>query len=533
MKNNKFILFANIAIMFFLISCKKDITDLNINKNAATSIDPLYLVSTGLLRIGGEYENTRAVSIYASPLIQHTASTSELWSGDKYWYNAQYSGAYMERQFIDVIKLFSQAITLTKDKPNFANITAMATILRVFDLHRMTDLYGDIPYTQAGYGLIEKDANWFPKYENQKDIYDAMIKDLKEARDKMNIASTSVIAIDPKQDFIYSGDISKWKKFANALLMRMALRISNVDAEKGKAIFNEANSNTFTSNSDNAHINYLEGPQGINRNGLNDGYLGSYKYMINQPIRVSKTFVNWMKTNNDPRLLIVCGGTGNPDKAETWNTNFANQIGMPNGFTTANIADNLGSPSLTALYKTPGDNGGANMFSFLNLKYLDRSDPYMLITFAEIELMRAEAALKGWTTDNAETRFNSGVKAAIKNWTAFDVSFSRTDAEINNYITNRGFASKSTTEKLKLIGEEYWAATYLNDIESWSNWRRTGYPVLTPTNDANQAETNTGIPRRLRYWENEASSNPSNYKVAVTRMGGDLFSTKVWWDGGK
>ncbi|MCX8480301.1 MAG: SusD/RagB family nutrient-binding outer membrane lipoprotein, partial [Sediminibacterium sp.] len=532
-KNNKIILFANIAIMLFLISCKKDITDLNINKNAATSIDPLYLVSTGLLRIGGEYENTRAVSIYASPLIQHTASTSNLWSGDKYWYNPEYSGAYMERHFTDVIKLFSQAISLTKDKPSLVNINAMATILRVFDLHRMTDLYGDIPYTQAGYGLIDKDANWFPKYENQKDVYDAMIKDLKEARDKLTVASTSVVAINPKQDFIYGGDISKWKKFANALLMRMALRISNVDSEKAKVLFNEANGNTFTANEDNALINYLEGPQGVNRNGLNDGYFGGRKYMISESIRVSKTFVNWMKTNNDPRLLIVCGGIGNPQKTASWNTDTAKQFGMPNGFTSANIADNLGSPSATALYKTSGDNGGANIFSFLNLNYLDWSDPYMLITFAEIELMRAEAALKGWTADNAETRFNNGIKAAIKNWTSFDASFSRSDAVINTYITNRGFASKSTIDKLKLIGEEYWAATYLNDIESWCNWRRTGYPVLTPTNDANQAEPNTGIPRRLRYWENEASSNPSNYKVAVTRMGNDLFATKLWWDGGK
>lgn len=532
MKNNKKILMICTLSLFFAIACKKDLTDLNINKNAANSIDPIYLVSTGLLRIGGEYENTRAVSIYASPMIQHTASTSSLWVGDKYWYNPSYSGAYMERHFTDVIRLFSQAITLTKDNPKLVNINAMATILRVFDLHRMTDLYGDIPYTQAGYGLQGGDVNWFPKYENQKDVYTAMITDLKAARDKLTAASAKVTAITANQDFIYGGDITKWKKFANALLMRIAMRMSKVNADLAKSVFIEANANSFTANTDNAYIKYLEGPQGIDRNGLNDGYLGTYKYMINEKIRVSKFFVDWMKANKDPRLLIVCGGTGDPTKSAVWKTTDTAQLGMPNGYTTANIADNLGSAAATALYKAGGDNGGANMFSFLNLKYLDWSDPYMLITFSEVELMRAEAALNGWITDNAETKFNSGVTAAIKNWTAFDASFARTDADINTYIAGRGFASKSNADKLKLIGEEYWAATYLNDIESWSNWRRTNYPILIPTNDANKPEQG-GIPRRLRYWGNEAGSNPANYNAAVNRMGADLFATRVWWDGGK
>jgi hypothetical protein len=168
----------------------------------------------------------------------------------------------------------------------------------------------------------------------------------------------------------------------------------------------------------------------------------------------------------------------------------------------------------------------------VNLKYLDWEDPYILITYAEVELMNAEAALKGWLTTSAETHFNNGVKAAIQNWAGFDASFARTTSEIDTYIAGRGFAAASSANKLKLIGEEYWAATFLNDIESWSNWRRTGFPVLVPTNDPNRAEANE-IPRRLIYWRNEISSNPANYKIAIDRMGGDMFMTKMWWDGGK
>jgi hypothetical protein len=146
--------------------------------------------------------------------------------------------------------------------------------------------------------------------------------------------------------------------------------------------------------------------------------------------------------------------------------------------------------------------------------------------------MAAEAALLGWINTDAATHFRNGVEAAIKSWTAFDASFARTQAEIDAYITGRNFAGADAENKKRLVAEEYWAATYLNDIESWSNWRRTGYPTLTPTQDPNKWEENQ-IPRRLKYWESEISGNPSNYKAAADRMGGDKFMTKVWWDGGK
>lgn len=526
MKHTHNIATLSLSALLFLTSCDKNkLTELNVDQNSVTSMDQAYLFSLGTLRIAGEYENTRANMLYSATMIQHTASTAGYFSGDKYLYSAQYSGAYMERHYTDVIKLFSNAIDNTKSDPAQANVWAASTLLRAFDLHRMTDLYGDIPYEQAGRGL-EAQENWFPKYDNQKDIYSYLVRDIKAARDKFSASAKSLGV----QDFLYGGDVAKWKKFANSLLMRVAMRMSKVDPATARTVFLEAyNSGAFTSNADNAHIKFAEGPQGINRNGLNDGYWNTYKY--SRDCKVSRTFINWMRANNDPRLMIVSGGTGNPDNAATWNTSPAAQRGMPNGFTTANMPTALTGQDLADwnanLSSTP-----RWIFSMLNLKFMDWSDPYILQTYAEVELMCAEAALNGWLTTNAATHFQRGVDAAIKNWTAFDASFARTQAQIDAYITGRGFAAASNADKLRLIGEEYWAATFLNDIESWSNWRRTGFPVLTPTNDPNRWEANQ-IPRRLKYWENEISSNPANYKAASDRMGGDLFMTRVWWDGGK
>jgi hypothetical protein len=529
--NNKNVSMKNIfrIVAFFLlsgvffVSCSKSkLEALNVNPNAVLDLDMSYLFSRATLGIGGEYENTRANMLYSATSIQHTASTAGYFSGDKYFYNAQYSGAYMERHFTDVIKLFSQAITKTEGDASLANINAASMTLRAFDLHRMTDLHGDIPYEQAGKGL-EDQANWFPKYDNQKDVYSYIVRDLKAARAKFSATAKSL----GTQDFIYGGDVNKWKKFVNSLLMRVGMRMAKKDPATAKTVFLEAyNAGGFTSNADNAFIKYANGPQGVNRNGLNDGYWNTYKYSTD--CKISKTFIDWMKTNADPRLMIVSGGIGNPTAASsTWDITPANQKGMPNGYTSANISTVL-SPADATAYAANGN----RIFSMLNLKYLDWEDPYALITYAEVELMAAEASVLGWLPAvDANTHFTAGVTAAINSWTAFDASFARTPAEISTYITGRGFAAATDENKKRLIGEEYWAATWLNDIESWSNWRRTGYPVLTPTNDPNRWEANQ-IPRRLKYWENEISANPVNYKAAIDRMGGDNFMTKIWWDGG-
>lgn len=513
------VLIGAIAILF---GCSKDdLTELNINKNAVTEMDMSYLFTRGTLRLGGEYENTRAVSIYAAPMIQHTASIASYFSGDKYYYSNQYSGAFMNVQYENSIKLFSQVIVNTEDRPN---LNAMATILRAFDLHRMTDLYGDIPYTQAGYGIQDAE-NWFPKYDNQKDVYTAIVADVKAARDRLSAGGENVGV----QDIIFGGDVSKWKKFANALLMRVAMRMSNVDEATASSVFAEAYaSGAFSGNDDNASIKYLNGPNGVNRNGLNDGLWGTYKY--SRDCKISATFIDWMRANNDPRLMIISGGVGDPDNPATWNTDPAAQIGMPNGFTGATM---VGPDSpLTEAQKAEFNTNSVRMFSMLNLKTLDWEDPYMLITYAETELLAAEAMVKGWIGGDANAKFESGVKGAIDSWTLFDGSFARSEAEVGDYISGRGFAAASNSDKLRLIAEEYWAATYLNDIESWSNWRRTGFPELTPTQDANRYLGINIIPRRLKYYDAEVSRNPANYAAAVSRMGPDEFDTRVWWDGG-
>ncbi len=509
------------STMLFSTSCNEnELLDLNVDQNAATDIDMAYLFSRATLAIGGEYENTRANALYAATMIQHTASTAGYFSGDKYLYSAQYSGAYMQTHYTGVVRSLQHVITRTAEDPNMVNFNAASVVMKVFDLHRMTDIYGDVPYLQAGRGL-EGEENWFPAYDPQEEIYASMVTELRTARDMFSSSARGLGA----QDFIYFGDLDKWRKFANSLLMRIAMRMSNVDPSMAQEVFTEANSNgAFTSNDDIAFIHYEPGPQGLNRNGLNDGYWNTYKY--SRDAKLSETFIEWMKANDDPRLMILSGGTGNPEDPTTWDTDPEVQKGLPNGYNSTTL-----KTVLSAEDGADYDARGNRIFSMLNLDYLDWEDPYYLISYSEVELMRAEAAVNNWISTDAESHFAAGVEAAINSWVEFDPSFARSADEIQEYVEGRGFASASNDDKFRLIGEEYWAATYLNDLESWANWRRTGYPELTPTQDPNAFEGNF-IPRRLRYWENEIGSNPDNYAAAASRLGGDLYSSRMWWDVG-
>ncbi|MFT5885089.1 MAG: hypothetical protein ACI9IP_001549 [Arcticibacterium sp.] len=515
---NKYIKNAGLAVLacFTFGSCDEDkLTELNVNKNASTDIDLSYLLAYGQTRVAGSrYESWRTNLIYSSTMIQHNATLQGYWSGDKYYYNAQYSGAYWERHFPDAIKNLTNVVDRTEGDGERVNMNSFAKIMRAFDLHRITDLYGDIPYAQAGRG-IDGEENWFPAYQSQQEVYTAIVADVKSARDAMNAGGDQL----GDQDILYKGDVAKWKKFANALLMRVALRMSNVDPGTAQAVFTEAaNSGTFGSNGDNALFTQVLGAGGdVNFNGTSLAMSNAPGGGGDNNAKISKTLMDWLNANNDPRKMILVGGIGNPyESSNTWNTNPDDQVGLPNGYNSTTIKDLF--PDFSTVHA----------YSFINPKIVELDDPTPFITYAETELMKAEAAEKGWLSSSASDHFTMGVSAAINSWSAFGVDIPSGDVT-QAYIDGLGYDAASSMDKMRLIGEQYWAATYLNHIESWSNWRRTGYPALTPTSDPNN-DTNGTIPRRLRYYENEIGSNPENYAAAIARQGEDRLTTRIWWD---
>ena len=155
-----------------------------------------------------------------------------------------------------------------------------------------------------------------------------------------------------------------------------------------------------------------------------------------------------------------------------------------------------------------------------------QDDPMFFMTYAEVELLKAEAAVRGWHSGNAATHYENGVRAAMEYLSMYDPNAAIDGASIDAYLTANPYNAATGMQQ---INEQIWAAVLLNEYEAFANWRRTGYPQFTPVNYPGNVTGGT-IPRRLRYREAEAVANPENYSAAVSQQGPDEFTTRVWWD---
>lgn len=530
---NKIILCSFLAVTLMIACNKTEFQDLNINPQSLNSIDLNFVftaVQIGAASSGSSGDNRyidwRTNIGLASYAIQQLANAGGgIAPGDKYTDNPESSNAPFEHVYGDQLK--NAALILKESGPGgFAegknlNLRQATRVLRAFLFERMTDYYGSIPYSEAfkaGEGVL------FPGYDKQKDVYADLLKEVDEA-------TAAFGAVDPTDgfaaaDLYYQGDIAKWKKFGFSLMLRMAMRLAEVDAATANTYVAKAVAGgVFSSNADNLVLKTAIGPsQWTDQNGISRAF---YPGDGGQPTFMSKTLIDWLKGANagstaddDPRLMIFTAGIGNWSASgfTAIDANPLNQKGMPNGKDIAQLQIIEGNPNL---------NPDAT-YSKINPKLLDLDEPYMLMNYGEVELLLAEAAergIGGLTAATATVHYAAGVKASMQMYTLYDASFVVTDAQVATYLATYPYVSASGR---RMIGEQYWANHYLNWWEAWSNWRRTKFPVLVPTNYPGNVTQGT-IPERLKYPSAEVGTNP-NFAAGSTKP--DAFTTKVWWAGG-
>ena len=509
----KLYLFLVVVLILFSECNTDELAALNVNPTTTTEIDWRYLFTNGLLRTGGNTNNYACTQLtYCAPIIQHLSILSTD-GGDKYFAG---NGLYFNICYSDILKNYVEVIKQTgpdgKD-PQLVNLYNAARVMKVFVYHRCTDLYGDIPYFEANKAYDE--GIFFPAYDTQQDIYMDMLNELTEAATGFDNSADDMNS----QDLIYNGNVDQWKKFAYSLMLRLAMRISNVEASTARSYVEKAiEGGVFTSNEDNAWIPMASGPnRQYNTNemsvALQPGAGGDY-----QRAKPSKTLIDFLRDNNDPRLMIITSGIGyfgNPDKI----VDPALQKGLPNGHDQNTIKDYEG---------VTGDVDVDTTYSRVNEMLIDWDDPALLQTYAEVEFLLAEAAVKGWHSGYPDIHYNNGVRAAMQMYDIFDPSFIVSDAEVDAYLATHPYDPAKGPE---MISTQYWAATFLNFYEAFANWRRTEFPVLIPHDYPGNA-TNGTIPRRMMFDLVEVSKNEANYLAAMERMGGDKMTTRVWWDGG-
>ncbi|MBW7893370.1 MAG: SusD/RagB family nutrient-binding outer membrane lipoprotein, partial [Chitinophagaceae bacterium] len=261
------------------------------------------------------------------------------------------------------------------------------------------------------------------------------------------------------------------------------------------------------------------GSIGILTNGLSENL------RIGNPAaaKIGRTFFEFLKVHDDPRFTFTMGVYSDPYNFAAGDLDPAAQKGMRNGLTIQSVR--------TEPDYDPNAPGAQNQYSGIRRDVYAKLDGIkMLASFAETQFLLAEAAVRNWISSDAKELYDNGVKAAMEMLSQYDEIATIPANEIADYLTNYPFVGTGNFEAaIEQINTQYWACTFLNGIETWANWRRTGYPVLTPVDYPGNL-SGSQIPRRLMYPQNERALNPDNYQAAVSRQGKDDFMSRVWWD---
>ena len=246
--------FALLLVTAVILSaCTKNFDSINTNpaSYSQTNFDPNYLLTTAQLTYTGStdfsYETWRANLIYSSTMMQGLSSVVGYWAGDKYLLNEAYTAAYWQVAYPEQVKPIVDLVQFTKDKPERKNLYQIARIMKALILQRITDLYGDIPYFGAGQGYYTN--NFFPVYDKQELIYADLLKEVDEAVNALDESADI-----PEGDVFYNGNIGKWKRFGNTLLLRMAMRLTKADAATAQSYVAKVQGKTMAGNADNAFV---------------------------------------------------------------------------------------------------------------------------------------------------------------------------------------------------------------------------------------------------------------------------------------
>lgn len=529
MKTNILNKYSLLALFGLLLgtSCTKDFEEINTNPVAygQSNFDPNYLLTTAQMNYTGSldfaYDTWRANLGYCSTMIQGFSSVMGAWVGDKYLLDEGYSSAYWGNAavgaYIEQVRPIVDVVESTRGKAKYTNVHNVARIYRALIFSRITDLYGDVPYFEAGQGYY-KNA-YTPKYDSQQAIYSDLLKEVEEASNALDAGADKVTG-----DVVYAGDIAKWQRFGNSLLLRFAMRLTKIDEPTAKSYVQKVIGKTMINNADNAFVVHDASGARITQN-RNSQVLAGDGGVEHYYTKWSKTFIDMLKADNDPRLAKISVTklflTTNIAQNPNYDANPAVQKGMPNG-------KSLGGPVATDINKDPSFTTLPD-YSSPNPGMIKKNGPTFLLTYAECEFLLAEAAHRWNIGGTAAAHYKDGLKAAITYLGQYDGTLAISDAVAEVYANAHPY---SQATGLQMINTQLWihSNTALNFYESWSNWRRSGYPVLVPVVFPGNV-TNGTIPRRFPYPTEEAAKNGANQKAAVALIpGGDTLVGRVWWD---
>ncbi|HUP10618.1 MAG TPA: SusD/RagB family nutrient-binding outer membrane lipoprotein [Niastella sp.] len=527
MRKQLFIACMILMAMPTFYSCKKGFEELNTDP-----VNALYTTSDKLLSpalVNSLWAGMSRNRSFTNELMQVTVAQSD---GDntvfRYAFRANWSDYLWNAWYVQLTN-FKQVDSLSRVtdsvKGQVANTSyqGIGKVCKTWLFANLTDIYGDIPYFQALKGDSDLlDPNVMPAFDRQQDIYLDMFKQLEEANTLLANGAPIVAVSDP----MYKGDVTKWRKFANSLYLRLLLRISGkgevqqqcIDKIK-QIVNNPALYPIFQSNADCARIKWSGGQS------TTDPYTSPYVTGVRaQDFRgpaVCSFFLDNLITWSDPRYVSATPfGNGSIGRLGIAQASGGGWYGIPSGYSP-------GHGDTKGCYFQSYDNTSTG--DTLSLQQNFRTG--ILMQYAEVQFILAEAAVKGWITGNAQTFWNQGIASAINYWV---VAFPETipSPEFTKHVENLALGNEiwanavTLEDKMELIHLQKYYALFCTDLQQWFEYRRTKHPVLPK----GQGLSNGGLmPARLVYPVYVQAANPVNYKAAVAAQGPDEISTNVWW----
>lgn len=473
----KKILLAIVPAMLIFASCTEDISQLNIETKKPAAVPAPTLFSNAVKTLSGSLASASVNTNVFRFTVSH-------WAMAVYQDEAQYDFStraipqgWWTTMYRDVLADLNESSRLIAADKSLsageqANKLAINDIMAVYTYSVLVNTFGNIPYSEA-----LNSTNLFPKYDDAATVSKDLLNRLNADISKLSTASAGYAS---GEDLVYKGSVAKWIKFANTLRMKLGMVLADVDASTAKAAVEASDAGAISAASDNGLFAYLTASPNQNPLYVDIVTGGRQDYIA------AKDLMDKLLGWNDPRT---------------------------SGFFSKNNAGNYAG----------GIVGKTNTFvdfSRAGAKVILPDAPYVLADYTETEFLRAEAKERGWNVaGSAETHYNNAVKSSITYWGG-------AAADADTYLAQEAvsYATAAGDWKQK-IGTQKWIALYNRPYEGWTELRRLDYPKITAPVGAK-----SGFPTRFSYPLNEQTLNGANYTAAASAIGGDVVTTKLFWD---
>lgn len=492
------------AVLLLLPGCDFGLENVNIDSTRLRAVEPQFQLNDVIL---GSAPSNSEWRCEASIVQQHLRIFTGVAACGNFNVAQRGNQAFHWNGGYGRLMELRDVLDATREDPARQNAYNIARIMKAHTIMKITDTYGDVPYSEASQAL---EGIVFPAYDSQEAIYtgpEGILEELKNATAALNPNESA------PNELLYGGDVVKWQRFGNSLLLRAAMRLTKVAPNVAQQYVQAAVNNPgglMQSNADNAilhHTNDYRNSIGTTMNS-NEGY---NEYLPN-------TLVDFLRATDDPRLGAIAArwpnaNAGADQGREERVLDPDAQVGIRMGYdnnTIGEVVEDLGLPSVYAFSKID------------NFRMHDVLAPNFLITYSQTLLLLAEAVHRGWVQGDVSQLYADAIRADMERISNSYQDTEITPAEINAYLAaNPLDLSGNVYEQ---INNQYWVASLVMPAENWANFRRSGYPAMPP-NPLGDLTTEDFI-RRFLYPESEISLNP-NYDSGTMP---DIMDTRIWWD---